>query len=457
MASDLKELAGNFSFGLELISKQERIDYLAYYDALTGLPNRTLFHDRLTQAIRTADRDDSILALAIFNIVRLKVVNDSLGERAGDAVLRQVAEWIKELTPEPSHIARIGGDLFAVMLPGVRDPAHVTQLLGDRRLKFFDQAFGFEGRELRVSARVGVALYPADGANADSLFHNAESALKQARHVGEQLLFYATDVNVRVAERLDFESRLRTAVERDEFELHFQPKIDLNSRRIVGLEALIRWRDPERGIVPPAQFVGMLEETGLILDVGRRVMSEAVNLHQHWRKQGIPAPRIAVNISALQLRHKDFVADVQEALRGTGDNVGLDLEITESMLMENFAEGIEKLHAIRDMGVQLAIDDFGTGYSSLAYISRLPVNALKIDRSFIDGMTDDPDKTSIVSTIISLGHALRLEVVAEGVETDQQAQLLRLLRCDQMQGYLISRPVPAEELLVILQADKRRT
>jgi diguanylate cyclase (GGDEF)-like protein/PAS domain S-box-containing protein len=449
----LKELAGNISFALELIANQERIDYLAYYDVLTGLSNRTLFHDRLAQAVIASGRENSMLALVIFNLVRLRAVNESFGERAGDLVLRQVAERLKRLAHDPARVARLGGDLFAVMIPGVRDPAHVSQLLGERQFRIFDEPFLYEGQELAVSARAGVALFPNDGNSADSLLHNAESALNQARLSGEQLLFYSADVNARVAERLALESRLRRAVERQEFELYFQPKFDLHSRHTVGLEALLRWNDPDNGLIPPVQFIHLLEETGLILEVGRWAMHEAVALRRRWREEKLPAPRIAVNISAIQLKHKNFVAEVEEALRGAGSDIGLDLEITESMLMENVSEGVEKLRAIRDMGVQIAIDDFGTGYSSLAYISRLPVNALKIDRSFIQGMTEDPDKTSIVSTIISLGHALRLEVVAEGVETEQQSQLLRLLRCDQIQGYLISRPISAANMEMRLRTE----
>ena len=449
----LQELAGNISFALELIANQERIDYLAYYDVLTGLSNRTLFHDRLAQAVIASGRENSMLALVIFNLVRLRAVNESFGERAGDMVLTQVAERLKRLAHDPARVARLGGDLFAVMIPGVRDPAHVSQLLGERQFRVFDEPFPYEGRDLAVSARAGVALFPNDGNSADSLLHNAESALNQARVSGEQLLFYSADVNARVAQRLALESRLRRAVERQEFELYFQPKFDLHARQTVGLEALLRWNDPDNGLIPPVQFIHLLEETGLILEVGRWAMHEAVSLRRRWREENLPAPRVAVNISAIQLQHKNFVSEVEEALRGAGSDVGLDLEITESMLMENVSEGVEKLRAIRNMGVQIAIDDFGTGYSSLAYISRLPVNALKIDRSFIQGMTEDPDKTSIVSTIISLGHALRLEVVAEGVETEQQSQLLRLLRCDQIQGYLISRPLSAANMAMRLRSE----
>ncbi len=450
----LQELASNISFALELSGQQERIDYLAYYDVLTELPNRTLFNDRLAQAIASATREHSMLALLIFNLTRLRAINESFGERAGDEVLRQVAQRLSGLASDSARVARLGGDLFAVMIPGMRDLAQVGQILAEGRFRFFDQPFLFDGRELAISARAGVALFPNDGADADSLLHNAESALNQARKAGEALLFYAPEVNARVAERFNLESRLRQAVERREFELHYQPKLDLHTRRTVGLEALLRWRDPERGLVPPSDFVYLLEETGLLLEVGRWVIQEAIAQRRRWGDEGLAPPRIAVNISAVQLRHRNFVADIEEALQSASGEVGLDMEITESMLMENVSEGVDKLRAIRSMDVQIAIDDFGTGYSSLAYISRLPVNALKIDRSFINGMTDDPDKTSIVSTIISLGHALRLEVIAEGVETEQQSQLLRLLRCNQIQGYLISRPLAAADIRVHLAAEQ---
>ncbi len=449
----LEELVSNISFALELIANQERIDYLAYYDVLTGLSNRTLFHDRLAQRLGAAARENGMLGLIIFNLARLRTVNETHGERAGDFVLRQVAERLKRLADGPARVARLGGDLFAVMIPGVRDPAHVSQLLGEPQFQFFEEPFLFDGHALTVSARTGVALYPSDGNNAETLLHNAESALNQARASDERLHFYSADANARVAERLNLESRLRRAVERQEFELHFQPKFDLHTRRTVGLEALLRWNDPDLGLIPPVEFIYLLEETGLILEVGRWAMREAVSLRLRWREEKLLSPRVAVNISAIQLKHKDFVTDVERALQEAGSDVGLDLEITESMLMENVDEGVQKLRAIRDMGVQIAIDDFGTGYSSLAYISRLPVNALKIDRSFIQGMTEDPDKTSIVSTIISLGHALRLEVVAEGVETEQQSHLLRLLRCDQIQGYLISRPLSAESMGIRLRTE----
>lgn len=447
----LEELSANIAFALELIEHQERIDYLAYYDVLTGLPNRTLFNDRLSQALAAAIREGEMLALVVFNVVELRAINENFGERAGDAVLRQVSGRLKELAQDPANVARLGGDFFALMITGVKSLQEVAQLLGEEKFQIHRAPFECDGREIVVAMRSGVALFPNDSADADTLLHNAEAALGQARDAGEHLLFYSADANVRVAERRKAESRILQAVENREFELHFQPKLDLRNRGVVGLEALLRWNDPEKGQVLPAQFIYLLEDTGLILEVGRWAMKEAVIARREWQKAGLPAPRVAVNVSALQLKDKRFTQDVADALAAAPGDVGLDLEITESMLMEDVDEGAQKLRAIRDMGVHIAIDDFGMGYSSLSYISTLPINTLKIDRSFIDGMTDNPVKTSIVTTIISLGHALRMEVVAEGVENEEQSQLLRLLGCDQIQGYLISRPLAAANLAAFLK------
>ncbi|HVY05438.1 MAG TPA: EAL domain-containing protein [Burkholderiales bacterium] len=451
----LEELTANISFALELIGHQERIDYLAYYDVLTGLSNRTLFNDRLSQALTVSNREGTMLALVVFNVVQLRSINESFGELAGDAVLRELSARLKALSNDPASVARLGGDRFALMIPAVKGLKEVAQQLAEERFRFYETPFNFEDREISLMVRGGVALFPNDGSDADSLLHNAESALDQARKAGETLLFYSADANTRVAERRKVENRLQMAVENQEFELHYQPKLDLHHRKFVGLEALLRWRDPDVGLVPPSDFIYLLEDTGLILEVGRWALKEAVTVRRAWKEAGIDAPRVAVNVSALQLRDRRFIRDVEDALAFSGEDIGLDLEITESMLMENIHEGVTKLRAVRDMDVHIAIDDFGTGYSSLSYISTLPVNTLKIDRSFISGMTEDPAKTSIVTTIISLGHALRMEIVAEGVETDAQSQLLRLLHCDQIQGYLISRPLSREATTMLLRGDKK--
>jgi EAL domain-containing protein (putative c-di-GMP-specific phosphodiesterase class I) len=318
-----------------------------------------------------------------------------------------------------------------------------------RLARMLDTMLVHDGRELRIAARAGIALYPDDGADADALLRNAEAALKKARASSERYVFYAPHLNARVAERLDLEAKLRRAAERGEFALHFQPQVNLGTGRVTGVEALLRWRDGEAGMRSPAFFVPVLEDTGLIHEVGRWAMREAVTTHRAWGERGIAAPRIAVNVSSVQLRGRSFVDEVRAALGGAGE-AGLDLEITESLLMENIEESLRKLHEVRGLGVRIALDDFGTGYSSLGYLSRLPLDALKIDRGFVRNMTEKSEDTSIVTAILSLARALGLKVVAEGVETEEQARLLRLLRCDEMQGYLYSPPVPEEKLLALI-------
>jgi EAL domain-containing protein (putative c-di-GMP-specific phosphodiesterase class I) len=289
-----------------------------------------------------------------------------------------------------------------------------------------------------------VALFPADGADADSLFRNAEAALRKARS-GEDFVFYAQQMTESIAEKLELENRLRLALERREFELHYQPKLDLATRRITGAEALLRWRSPQLGLVQPGRFIPMLEEIGLIGQVGAWALGQAVEDQSRWRSRGRTAPRVSVNVSALELRRPDFVSGVKKALARAAAPA-IDLEITESVLMEDIEGSVQKLQALRELGVGVAIDDFGTGYSSLGYLARLPVQALKIDRSFVLTMLDNRDVMTLVSTIISLSLALRLRVIAEGVESEEQARALQLLRCDEVQGFLFGVPVPAAEL-----------
>jgi EAL domain-containing protein (putative c-di-GMP-specific phosphodiesterase class I) len=307
------------------------------------------------------------------------------------------------------------------------------------------------GTELTSSIKTGIAFYPSDADTPDSLIANAETALKQAKHSPLPYLFYAPSMNSRVADKLRLETKLRRALSNDEFLLFYQPKVDLKTGAMVGVEALIRWRDPEVGLVPPGMFIPLLEETELILPVGAWVLERAARQYTEWQSLGVSVPRIAVNVSALQLAQREFVASLDATLsRYPAAATGLDLELTESVLMDDLAGNIEKLRAAKERGLQVAIDDFGTGYSSLGYLSRLPLDALKVDRSFIDNMADDPQQMSIVTAIISLAHSIDLKVIAEGVETATQAQLLRLLRCDQIQGYLLARPQPAEDVAKLL-------
>jgi EAL domain-containing protein (putative c-di-GMP-specific phosphodiesterase class I) len=317
----------------------------------------------------------------------------------------------------------------------------------------FGEPFRLEnGTELRLSVRGGIALSPRDGSDFETLHRNAEAALKKAKASGERLVFYAGHMTEKVAEKLSLENKMRLALDRDEFVLHYQPTVDLELRRVAGVEALIRWRNPELGLVPPMDFIPLLEETGMILEAGAWAMRRAALDHRGWAERGLAAPRVSINVSAIQLRKRDFVQTVQAALAEDAKSPGLDLEITESLLMEDIEENIRKLAAVRDLGVGIAVDDFGTGYSSLRYLARLPVQTVKIDRSFIVTMLKDSNTMTLVSTIISLAHSLSLRVIAEGVDSEEQAMVLRAMKCDQMQGYLISRPLPLAELQAFLES-----
>ena len=446
----LLELAGDIAFALDHIAKEEKLDYLAYYDTLTGLANPALFRERIAQHVDRAAEERRKFALVFIDIDDFKTVNDSLGRAAGDELLQQVAARLGRGRGHAGAIARISADHFGAILHDIKHDAEVSHALDDLLNLGFGAPFIVDGSELKIAAKSGIALYPGDGADADALLRNAEVALRKAKTTGEKRVFYTHEMTQIIAARITLETRLRQALEREEFVLHYQPKVDLETRRIQGVEALIRWQSPDLGLVPPMQFIPVLEETGMILEAGAWALRRAVLDHRHWVKQKLVAPRVAVNVSAIQVRQPSFVDVVKDILREGANPPGIDIEITESLIMEDVAGTIDKLKILRDLGMSIAIDDFGTGYSSLGYLSRLPVHSLKIDRSFIDTMADNPDTMTLVSTIISLAHALRLKVCAEGVETDAQASVLRLLRCDEMQGYLVSRPVPLEELTRLL-------
>jgi len=452
----LLEVASDISFALENIQKERQLHYLAYYDPVTGLANRTLFQERLGQGLEVASRESRKLALTILDIERFKNINHTLGRQAGDALLRQIADRMNEKASQSARLARIGSDHFAIMNPDIQSAEAFARLSERRLMEVFGTPFRVGETEIQVAVKLGIALFPVDGADVDTLFANAEVALKRAKASGERYLFYTQAMNERVAEKLSLETKLRQAIEKEEFVLHYQPKVELETRRIVGVEALIRWQSPELGLVPPMKFIPLMEETGLILPVGSWALKRASLDHKMWVDQGLVAPRVAVNVSPIQLRQRDFVATMQEAIRGGVSPTCIDLEITETLIMEDVQGNIEKLNAVRLFGARIAIDDFGTGYSSLAYLAKLPVQSLKIDRSFIITMLAEPDTMTLVQMTISLAHSLNLEVVAEGVETEDQAKMLRLLRCDQMQGYLFSRPITFEAMSALLAQEARR-
>jgi diguanylate cyclase (GGDEF)-like protein len=441
----LTDLVGDIAYAIDHLDKQERLDYLAYYDVLTGLANRSLFLERVAQYMRSAASGGHKLAVFLIDLERFKNINDGLGRPAGDALLRQVAEWMTHNLGDANLLARVGADHFATVLPQIKQDGDLAQLLEKWTQAFMDHPFHLNDAVFRVAVKVGGALFPDDGADADTLFKNAEAALKKAKAGGERYLFYTQKMTEAVAGKLSLENQLRQALDNEEFVLHYQPKVSLVSGKLTGAEALIRWNDPRTGLVPPGRFIPVLEETGLIYDVGRWALRQAIKDYLRWRAAGLSAVRIAVNVSPLQLRNRGFIDEIRQAIGVDAlAAAGLELEITESLIMEDIKHNIASLQAVRDLGVSIAIDDFGTGFSSLSYLAKLPVHTLKIDRSFVIEMTTAPEGLALVSTIINLAHSLKLKVVAEGVETEEQSRLLRLLACDEMQGFLFSKPLPAE-------------
>jgi len=449
----LHELAGDVSFALHHLGQKARMDYLAYHDSLTDLPNRNLFTDRMGQALSAARRGKRFAAAVFLDIERFRMVNETFGRKSGDELLRQLGARLRRATRDQDTVARVGADRFAIAVAGFDQPGDTTHRVIERVNEAVAQPFAVDGAELGVTLKAGIAVFPTDGSTTEALCANAETALARARATGQRFLFYAPEMNARVAESLAMENRLRRALDEGRLALHYQPKIDVGSGAIAGLEALIRWTDPELGVVPPAKFVSLLEETGMILAAGRWALRRAVEDMRRWRAAGLEVPRVSVNVSAIQLRQKDFVDSVLQALGPTGrERPLIDLEITESVLVEDMEESTRKLQTLRRAGVEVSVDDFGTGYCSLSYLARLPVDTLKIDRSFVVRMRDAGYARNIVAMIVSLAHTLGLKVIAEGVEDDEQLRLLRELGCDQIQGYLISRPLPPDKIEPLLRA-----
>jgi diguanylate cyclase (GGDEF)-like protein len=445
------ELAGDISFGLETIAQAEQLDYLRYYDPLTGLHNRARFAERVDAGLAAGRGSPVQVAVIMIDIERFRLVNATLGRHIGDLFLKLFAARLRSAIPEPGVIGRLNADCFAVAVPYKQEGDAATILTGALHA-CFDPPFIVNGEELRLSGKAGIALYPNDGADSDVLLKNAEAALKKAKNSAAPGLFYAPQMNARVAERLQIENKLRRAIAERQFVLHYQPKVDLTERRIRGVEALLRWHDPEKkALVPPMRFIAVLEETGLIVQVGEWVLEQATADYRAWLAAGLAPPGVAVNVSALQLRDARFVDRVRAVVAGPSARPAIEIELTESLIMEDLARNIPVLEAIRALGLSIAIDDFGTGYSSLAYIAKLPVEVLKIDQSFVKNMMRSAQDMAVVSSIVSLAHALNLKVVAEGVETEEQAAALARLGCDLFQGYLIGRPVPAERIAALIR------
>jgi diguanylate cyclase (GGDEF)-like protein len=447
----LHELAGDIAFALRHLAQKARMDYLAYHDSLTDLPNRSLFTDRMTQALSAARRERRFAAAIFVDVERLRRVNESFGRKSGDDLLREVGARLRRAAREQDTVARVGGDHFAIAVAPFDRPGDTAYAFLERLDEALAQPIAIEGAELRVSVKAGIAVFPTDADSTEALCANAETALLKAKQTASRYLFYAPDMNARIAESLAMENRLRLALDDGTLALHYQPKIDVATGEVAGLEALIRWNDAELGAVPPSRFVSLLEETGMILAAGRWALHKAVEDIRRWQGMGLKVPRTSVNVSALQLRQEDFVDSVLEAIAELGGKAPLlDLEITESVLVDDIEESPRKLQALRRAGVEVSVDDFGTGFCSLSYLARLPVDTLKIDRSFVARMRDVGYPRNIVAMIVSLAHTLGLRVVAEGVEDDQQVRLLRELGCDQIQGFYVSRPVPAEDVDAML-------
>lgn len=451
----LSELVSDISYAMQHILQKEKLEFLSYYDSLTGLANRTLFNDHLKSVLDRAGKNKRKVALLVCDLKQFRNINNVYGREAGDTVLQETAKRLRQLTRDPVNIGRITSDYFAMILHDVRDSTGIAYMFENKLFPTLNKPFTYNNYKIQVNFCGGIAVYPSDGLDPETLYRNAEAALKKAKSTGEQYLFYQSEMTARIAETLHIDNQLRIALKENQFVLHYQPKIDSLSHKIIGLEALIRWNDPESGLVPPGKFIPILEETGLILDVGVWALDRAASDFRLWKSKLKTVPRIAVNVSAIQLRQRDFVTQVEKAIRRGGKPVPMDIEITESLIMADTELNITKLKAVRMAGLGVAIDDFGTGYSSLSYIAKLPVDSLKIDRSFITNMTTQPESMTIVSTIINLAHSLNLKVVAEGVETEEQSKFLTLLKCDEMQGFLFSKPLPPEEIFELLRSDKK--
>jgi diguanylate cyclase (GGDEF)-like protein/PAS domain S-box-containing protein len=437
----------------ERMQTQERLQFLAHHDVLTELPNRALFTDRLEHALARSRGREYVVAVLFLDLDRFKIINDTLGHDFGDQALRALSGRLRTCVREGDTVARLGGDEFAVIIEDVQSADNVAPV-AYKILEALSKPLDLEGRELFVTTSIGISLFPSDGDDARTLLRHADIAMYKAKELGRNTYrFYAEDMSVQALERLSVETNLRRALEREEFVLHYQPQVDLRTGSMVGVEALLRWQHPERGLVPPREFIPVLEETGLILPVGEWVLRTACSQARGWTKDG-PLQRLAVNLSSRQFHAPGMLQMVVQILDETGmDSRNLELEITESILVQHSQEIMDTFQALADLGIRVAIDDFGTGYSSLSYLKRFSIDTLKIDRAFIRDITEDPDDAAIVQAIIAMAKRLNIQVVAEGVETERQLAFLGEQGCAMVQGFLFSKPVPADQLEVVLAAN----
>jgi diguanylate cyclase (GGDEF)-like protein/PAS domain S-box-containing protein len=422
---------------------QARIEQQANFDTLTGLANRSLLHDRLQQAIRSAATFGTRLAVVFVDLDRFKFINDGLGHHVGDELLRAMAQRLRSSVRESDTVARLGGDEFVLLINGQGGPDAVSVML-ERMLYAISQPWTIAQGDFNVTCSIGVALYPDDGATAETLLKHADTAMYRAKEKGRNnFQFFTAELHAVITERLELENKLRRALERQQFTLHYQPRIDMRTRRVTGAEALIRWIVADEEVTPPSRFIPVAEEIGLIVPIGKWVLRAACAQNKAWQDAGLPPFVVSVNVSVRQFRQDNLVQTIAQVLRETGLEARyLEVELTESAVMHDADQFIAMLGELNDLGVQIALDDFGTGYSSLSYLKRFPVDRLKVDRSFVQDIATDSDDATIVRAIIALGHNLGLKVVAEGVETQQQLDFLRANHCDELQGYYFGRPLP---------------
>lgn len=444
---------------LEELVKQRtaQLNYLAYHDALTNLPNRILFEDRLSQALVSAQKNQGVAVLFI-SLDKFKEVRDTLGHSLGSQLLQDVANRLTNHSREGSTLARFESDEFAMLLTQV-STEDVVEITNDI-FESFKKPFIIKEHEIFIATGIGISLFPVDGKDSQTLLKNAGAALSRADEMGgNSYQFYTADINRKALKRLALENNLRRALERDEFEVFYQPKIDINTRKIVGMEALVRWRHPELGLISPLEFIPLAEETGLIVPIGKWILRAACAQSQFWRDEGFNL-QVAVNLSARQFQEQDLAQTIIKIIEETKINpCCLNLEVTESSIMKNAESAVKTLGELKELGIKISIDDFGTGYSSLGYLKRLPIDILKIDKSFVSDVTTNPDDAALVMAIVTLAHNLKLKVVAEGVETEEQLSFLHLLRCDEWQGYLYSKPISADDFgrLLIERSTRRKS
>jgi diguanylate cyclase (GGDEF)-like protein/PAS domain S-box-containing protein len=430
---------------------EETIRHQAYHDSLTMLPNRMLFGDRFNQALAQANRNKQMLAMLFLDLDRFKTINDTLGHAVGDRLLKSVAERLRTCTRDGDTIARLGGDEFMILISGARNIEDVAKV-AEKILHVVRPSFHIEGQDLHITTSIGISLYPYDGSDAETLVKNADIALYRAKEHGRNnYQMYTPSMNARAMEQLALENRLRRALERQEFILHYQPIVDISNRNLSGMEALVRWRSPEGELVSPLDFIPLAEDTGLIVPLGEWVLQSACVQNRSWQNQGYRPHRVSVNLSFRQFQQKDLIQTIGGILRDTKmDSNMLELELTESILMKDPEMAIETMRELGSMGIRISIDDFGVGYSSLSYLRRFPIHTLKIDRSFVRDSISDPDDAAIVTAIISMAHSLKLKVVGEGVETEGQLRFLQSQGCDCIQGHYFSEPLPPSDFLKVL-------